>query len=525
MNKDDYRPPMSDQMLAIREAAESDLATFIKLVHPLTVLGAVHEDCISWWERPTAKDQQLVLLPRDHQKSRLLAYRVIRHLVLYPDHRVLYLSSTSGLAEKQLKFMKDILESNIFRRYWPEYVHKQEDKREKWTATEVSIDHPLRKIEGVRDPSIITGGLTTSITGLHCDVAALDDVVVQENAYTRDGRDKVKTQYSLLSSIESGEAKEWVVGTRYDPRDLYNDMMEMQEEIFDANGEVVGTEPVYEKFEKQVEDSGIGTGEFLWPRQQRYDGKWFGFDQRILARKRAKYLNRTQYYAQYYNNPNNPEGSGVSKEYFQYYDKAFLKQEMGNWHYQNKRLNVVAAIDFAFSLTKKADFTALVVVGIDSDGFIYVLDIDRFKTDNITDYFNTILRSHVKWGYRKLRVETVAAQKMIVEELKRSYIRPNGLALALDSHSPNRASGAKEERIAAMLNPRYENNSIWHYRGGNCSLLEDELVVERPPHDDIKDALTAAVEIAVPPSNMGASANRRHKEKIKYHSRFGGVAA
>ena len=38
------------------------------------------------------------------------------------------------------------------------------------------LDHPLRKKENVRDPSIFTGGLTTSLTGLHCDIAVLDDV-------------------------------------------------------------------------------------------------------------------------------------------------------------------------------------------------------------------------------------------------------------------------------------------------------------------------------------------------------------
>ena len=49
---------------------------------------------------------------------------------------------------------------------------------------------------------MFTAGLTSSITGLHCDVAVLDDVVVKENAYTQEGRNKVREQYSLLSSID-----------------------------------------------------------------------------------------------------------------------------------------------------------------------------------------------------------------------------------------------------------------------------------------------------------------------------------
>jgi phage terminase large subunit-like protein len=507
----------------IRTAAEGDLVTFIKLVAPQTLLGGLHTELAAWWTRQEAKPLQLCLLPRDHQKSRMVAYRVAWYLTNHPDHRILYISATSNLAEKQLKFIKDILTSKIYRRYWPEMVHLEEGKREKWTNSEVSLDHPLRAKEGVRDPSIFTAGLTTSITGLHCDVAVLDDVVVPENAYTNEGREKVKSQYSLLSSIEGADAQEWVVGTRYHSKDLYNDLMEMAAEVYTDEGEVIDYEPLYEKFERQVEDEGSGIGEFCWPRQQRSDGKWFGFDKRILAQKRGKYLDRGQFYAQYYNNPNNPDGKGISIRNFQYYDKKYLTREGGVWYHKGTRLNVFAAIDFAFSLSRRADHTAIVVIGADANGNYYVLDIERFKTDRIKDYYEAILRMHIKWDFRKIRAEITAAQKAIVTELKSSYIKPNGLALSIDEHSPTRHTGSKEERLRAVLEPRYDNLSIWHYEGGNCQVLEDELTQDNPPHDDVKDALACAIEIAVPPSSMA----RRGKTStnVLIHPRFGGVAS
>jgi hypothetical protein len=505
----------------IKAAAEADLSVFIRLVSPLSVMGAVHDDLCRWMTREEGKQQQLILLPRDHQKSRMVAFRVAWWLTKHPDHRVLYISATANLAEKQLKFMKDIFTSKIYMRYWPEMVNLEEAKRERWTNNEISLDHPLRKSEGVRDPSIFTAGLTTSITGLHCDVTVLDDVVVPENAYTREGREKVKSQYSLLASIQGADAQEWVVGTRYHPKDLYNDLLGMQEEIYDKDGEVTDYEPIYEKFERQVEDIGDGTGEFCWPRQQRADGKWFGFDRQILARKRGKYLDRTQFYAQYYNNPNNPEGSGIAVDKFQYYDRKFLTRTNGSWYYRDKKLNVFAAIDFAYSLTKRADSTALVVVGIDASSNYYVLDIERFKTEKIREYYEAILRMHVKWDFRKLRAETTAAQKAIVKELKFSYIRENGLALSIDEHTPTRHQGSKEERIKSILEPRYDNLAMWHYQGGNCQMLEDELSVENPAHDDIKDALAAVVEIAIPPTR---SVSKTNNVVPIHNSRFGGVA-
>ena len=506
----------------IREAAEQDLITFIRLVAPQRVLGSVHEELCRWWNREDAKTHQLTLLPRDHGKSAMIAYRVAWELTRDPTLRVLYISATSNLAQKQLSFIKSIFTSDIHRRYWPDYVHYDEGKREKWTMTEISLDHPKRKAESVRDPSIFTGGLTTSLTGLHCDIAVLDDVVVYENAYTQEGRDKVKSQYSLLSSIEGANAREWVVGTRYHPKDLYSELLSMEEDIYNSSSEIVGSEPIYETFERAVENVGDGTGEFLWPRQVRHDGKAFGFDIQILAKKRAQYLDKTQFRSQYYNDPNDPDNRPIDYDKFQYFQKEHLTNTHGSWYYRDRKLNVFAAVDFAYSLRRRADYTAIVVIGVDFENNVYVLDIDRFRTDKISEYFSHILELLNRWDFKKLRAEVTAAQAAIVQELKDSYIRPHGLMLKIEEHKPTRHSGSKEERMAAVLEPRYDNLSIYHYKGGNCQLLEEELISNNPPHDDIKDALASCIEIAVrPSSNMH---KRSSNNNIIYSERFGGVS-
>ena len=516
---------VSEQRQLIREYAEKDLEAFIRLVHPQTVLGHIHQEVISWWNRQDALSHQLLLLPRDHMKSRLVAYRVVHAIVQNPTIRILYISSTSNLAIKQLKFIKDILESPIFKMYWPEMVNNAINDREKWTETEISVDHPLRKQEAVRDPTIFTAGLTTGITGMHCDIAVLDDVVVKENAYSEEGRDRVRSQYSLLSSIEGADAKEWIVGTRYHPKDLYNDLLTMEVDLFSNEGEVIGSYPLYEVFERQVENRGDGTGEFLWPRQQRYDGKWFGFDQSVLAKKRAQYLDRTQFRAQYYNDPNDPESAAIDRSLFQYYEPKHLNRYDGKWYYKNERLNIFAAVDFAYSLAKRSDFSAICVVGVDSKANYYILEIDRFKTNKISEYFERILRLHQKWDFRKLRAEVTAAQQIIVKDIKDNYIRPHGLALSIDEYRPTRHIGTKEERMEATLQPRYDNRQMWHYMGGNCQILEEELVLQNPPHDDIKDTLASCLDICVAPSGIQASASRHRTLRDQtVHNRFGGIA-
>lgn len=503
----------------IREAAEADLEVFIKLIAPEQVLGSCHSELIEWWEREDAKTHQLTLFPRDHQKSRMVAYRVAWELTKNPTLRILYISATANLAEKQLGFIKGLLTSEIYRRYWPNHVERDEGRRSKWTNSEIALDHPLRKSENIRDPSIFTGGLTTSLTGLHCDIAVLDDVVVYENAYTGEGRNKVKSQYSLLSSIEGAEAKEWVVGTRYHPADLYNDLMQMSEDIYDEEGNKVSEQPIYEVFERAVEDRGDGTGEFLWPRQQRKDGKWFGFDMKILAKKRGQYLDKSQFRAQYYNDPSDPDNVPIGSDKFQYYDKKHLRLDNGFWFFRDRKLNVFASADFAYSLGKRSDSTAIVVIGVDFENNVYVLDIDRFKTDRISGYFEHIFALAQRWSLRKLRAEVTAAQIAIVKQLK-ELVKQHGLSLAIEEYRPTAKQGSKEERISAILEPRYDNHQIWHYRGGNTQVLEEELSLRHPPHDDVKDALAAAIDGAIKPTL--ASKHTQRSNIVWAGSRFRG---
>lgn len=505
----------------IRQAAEDDLEAFIRLVAPKRLLGHVHSDLISWWTRSEALDNQLVLLPRGHQKSAMIAYRVAWEITRNPAVTILYASVSSGLAELQLSMIKDILTSPVYRRYWPDMVLPEEGKREKWTNTEIKVDHPLRKSEGIRDATVRTAGLGTSIVGFHCDIFVLDDIVTDENAYKADLREQVARAYAFFASIENPGAKEWVVGTRYDPNDLYGYLQSLQEDVYDEQGELIDTTPTFEVFERVVEDRGDGTGDFLWPRTQRGDGKWFGFNQQVLAKIRAKYKsNPIQYRAQYYNDPNSVDTNRINRDQFQYYDKQHLALRAGVWYHKNQPLSIYASVDFAYSLRKRADFTAIVVIGIDPNGNIYILDIDRFKTDRISEYWEHIQELHLRWDFRKLRAEVVAAQAAIVKELKEQYLRPSGLALKIEEYRPP-TTQSKEDRILQVLESRYDNGAIWHYRSGGCQILEEELILAKPPHDDVKDALASAVDIAVPPRALGRT--RKATATTVRQSRFGGA--
>ena len=514
---------MPTSALRIREAAYNDLFFFAKLVNPGYSYGSIHRDLFRWLQDyslygidEVEVNNKLLMLPRAHLKSHMVATAVAWYILRHPEVTILYLSATAELAQVQLFDIKNILGGDVFMKYWPDYVHPEVGKRSKWSSTKIIIDHPKRKKEGVRDATIATAGLTTNTTGWHADIIAADDLVVPENAYTEEGRELVSKKTSQFTSIRNTGGFTLACGTRYHPSDQYRKMKEAEYVSYDEAGVEQGKMPVWSIKEHPVEVE----GHFLWPRTVRSDGKAFGFDKQSLARIEAEYDDRVQFYAQYYNNPNDPGSERLNRDDFQYFNPKYLEGGGGSWTYNGNKLNIYAAVDFAYSLNKNADYTAIVVIGIDADGNIYVLDIDRFKSTKNIEYFNHIVSLHNKWNFKKLSAEVVAAQKTIVEAIK-DFVRDKGMRLKVEEFRPTKEQGSKEQRIAAILEHRYSNLEIWHREGGWTEVLEDELVLARPPHDDIKDALANAVAISVKPTRSMVSAMSDFMGSSN-KSRFGG---
>lgn len=510
---------MPQQAKEIREAALSDLFYFAELMNPLRVYGDIHKEVFKWLQSDSSGNQ-LLLLPRAHMKSHAIAVWCAWYISRHPETTILYMSATAELAEKQLYDIKNILTSKTYTRFFPDMVHPEEGKREKWAVAKIAVDHPQRKLEGIRDWTVATAGLTTNTTGWHADIIVADDVVVPDNAYTEEGRRKVVAAMSQMTSIRNAGGFTKSCGTRYHPADIYDTWKKQTMLVYDEDTqEVVDKVPVWDIKEHVVEEDGL----FLWPREVRSDGKAFGFNINTLSRIKSEYEDTTQFYAQYYNNPNDPTSNRISRDSFQYYDPKHLRNEGGTWYFKDRKLNVYASIDFAFSLSKKADYTAVVVIGIDSDGDIYVLDIERFKTDKTIEYFRKLAALHSQWDFRKMRAEVTVAQQVIVNDIK-DYIKKEGLRLSIESYRPTKYEGAKEERIAATLEHRYENQTVWHFKGGYTQVLEEELILARPPHDDVKDALASAIGIAVKPKQSKRALGFDFGSKLSSGGRFGGVA-
>lgn len=211
---------------------------------------------------------------------------------------------------------------------------------------------------------------------------------------------------------------------------------------------------------------------------------------------------------------------------FLYYDPERLVFKRGKWYYGKKQLTVVACQDFAYSVRTGSDWTCLIVLGMDSEKNIYVLDIDRYQTKKPSVYWEHMDAMYRKWFFKWVKAEAVAAQEVIIEALK-EYAEAEDTPIRFKTYKPNGHDGSKEERISQTLEPLYESGRLFHARGGHWLLLEEELVQDRPPHDDIKDTLHIGVGFdklkPPPPEKVDEQAQvRRSIYDGVGHSRFGG---
>ncbi len=508
---------LNSRQLEVRDLALADLESFIRLVAPYQLLGHCHVDLASWIRKHQG-EHKLILWPRDHGKSRLAAFYAAWNIVRDPSVTIIYASATAEKAEEQLRFIKNIITSEVVFRYFPGLLNEAEGRRAAWNMTSIIVDHPLRNAEGVVDSTIMTCGLEKTITGKHCQIFIWDDIVVPENN-TKNGRKEVNSWVSQAASIMSADSEIFAIGTRYHPKDAYGMMIDMAfDEEVDVDGEL--QEESISLF--TVNQANVEVDEqFLWPRQQRADGKWFGFNQRILAKKRAVYEAAgeiTQFYAQYYNDPNDKTTSPIARELFRYYARDKLQEVQGQWFVDGEPLHLYAAVDLAAGDDTTSDYCVVIVGGIDRFANRYVLDVRRYKTSKISVTLQEIKDSYHKWKYKKLRIESVSGFKLVAQDLADS-IYDSAIRIPIDLYVPPNFEG-KVARVNGLLEPLYQSGAVYHFRGGGCQILEDELVAANPANDDTKDAWAMCVDLMEPMIIR----KKVNKNVVHFHPRFGGLA-
>jgi predicted phage terminase large subunit-like protein len=139
---------------------------------------------------------------------------------------------------------------------------------------------------------------------------------------------------------------------------------------------------------------------------------------------------------------------------------------------------IAAGLDIALSSKQRADYTALVVTGLDYQGRAWVLHAARWRADWPTT-FGRVLSYHQSWNFAELATEKVAFQELALREM-------------IDAGLPVSAVDASKDKETRFgpIHLRYSLGTIWHAQALAGSEFEGELLsFPLSAHDDFVDAL------------------------------------
>ena len=408
------------------------------------------------WELCCSDNPKVAIAaPRGHAKSTAITHAYILAMVLFRVKSfVLLVSDTEGQAVEFLGDIKSELEGNEALR-----STFQVKKILKGTETNVVV-----LCNGGHQFRIQAKGSEQKVRGLKWkgrrpDLIVGDDLENDEIVMNPDRREKFR-RWFMNALVPCGSDTCWVrvVGTI-----LHLDSM-LQRLIEDKT---------WKHLFYQAHDTDYN--EILWPEQ---------FSRERLESIREGYLAQNDpegYSQEYLNKPVSVENAFFNKDYF-----LDFERDNGKWLKPN--LEYFAAADFAISEKERADYTAIVVCGVDPEGIIYVVDARRGRWD-ADAIISELIAVQRMWRPNVFTFETAKIDKAIGPFLDREMIRKK-VFLNIVKMTPTQSKTMRARSIQAMHKSgaiRYDKEASW-YPDFEAELLMVADSGPRGKHDDYLDA-------------------------------------
>lgn len=148
--------------------------------------------------------------------------------------------------------------------------------------------------------------------------------------------------------------------------------------------------------------------------------------------------------------------------------------------------------DLAISESHKADFTVIMPMGTDKDGFKYTLPYTRMKTGDIDLIVGELLSSTIRYKASILNIEAVQYQQAVANSFRKAMVDRN-LYIGIQETKPRTS---KDSRIRS-LQPLFKAGSIYLHERSE-ELQSELLKYPGGAHDDTLDALYLANAVSLP---------------------------
>lgn len=439
------------------------------------------------WEL-CCSDHPLVAIaaPRGHAKSTAISFVYTLAAVLFRKAKfVVVVSDTESQAKMFLDQIKTALQTNM------DLVQLFGIKKFEVDST---TDIEVRMEDGYVF-KIVAKGAGQKVRGMtwdfyRPDLIIVDDVenddIVMNDERRRDFR---LWMINALLPIRGPEGKVRMVGTilhldsflaRCVPLEGERDTVEVEggKKFISKNPRKMFRGVLYKAHDGGSPYEIKNDSDLLWP--TRFNRAWY-----IDKYQTAVEMGHPEGYAQEY--LNRPLDEALS--FFRRSDLiAMTREEFDAIATQRKPLMFYAGGDLAITENERADYTAFVVVGIDSDGMMYIMDVIRERMDGRV-IVNTMMGLQRRWNLQWFALEQDKTGKTILPFLREEMMKSkDGTFINVVPIVPHTDKTAR----AASMQGRMRIGAVRFNKIADFyPTLESELLTfPRGRHDDQVDALS-----------------------------------
>ena len=409
------------------------------------------------------------LAPRGHGKSTIgdvdfCITKVLRN----PDIRIMIGSKTQTQASAFLKEIRTHFEQNVnLIRIFGDWKKSRDNV---WNDKEFTVN---RRTVIKKEATVSALGASGAVVSKHFDIIIGDDLVGFENARTEAQRKVLKEWfYSSLYPTLEPDGEIHILGTRYSPMDLYEDLIKSK------NYKVNVQQAITIKDGQEVS---------LWESK-------FSLEKLRSIREEAGLI---IFNMQYQNNTELAKGKIFKYRYFKHFEEYEVDYALNRVRVKvldakgvpfwiPVRIYMGADLAISEDETSNNDYFVLTVIGVDKNKNVYVLDYLKERLS-----FNAQLNAILDYGRNKfpmverIGVETVQYQKSLAQEIRRLSLLP------VINIQTSKDKVTRAMRRSAL----FENGKVW-FRIGMDDLEECLLLFPEVDHDDLFDGLDFALTVA-----------------------------
>lgn len=409
-----------------------------------------HKRMCDWIDDFEGHERKLLMMSRKSFKTTCVSIGLpIKRLLNDPNDRILICGQERSYAIEILFQIKGQMTTNkdLIRINGGPFKGKSNWK-------EYSIVVNGRTSFVAKEPSIGTSGIDSVKAGPHYPLIILDDAESDSNTSSIDQLVKLIENYRKMSPMLTQNGKMLLIGTPYSLDGLYLYIMTTQAEYKHFNiliGQAKKEPTLLPKINVKYDLLPPGdNGTLLMPEV---------LTERFLKDEEAKdpVFFASQYLLSFI--------SGAAQEFKPEWFRYVKKEQVPT------TLTTYATLDPGYSKASSADYTAIVVAGVDSLANIFILKVihDRMTPDEITDTFYDLYHEYHLY---KIGVEANGIQ-MIFQWI---FDKAAAIKGFLPIFPLRERSAAKDTRIRGLIAP-YKEGKLYHLSDdGKHPIMEQRML-------------------------------------------------